>query len=153
MAANPDPAARANRAKPNAYVKSGPKDAKATRTTKSPSRPASAATMDDRFPRAARSSTGASITPRSATTSAEDATGRSATRATCCQTSSWRGECFARDVHPRQTPAPPMKFRLAPGALIVLVSPVASLPVCLVWIAAAYNGLVAKQVAAQAQWQ
>jgi len=46
-----------------------------------------------------------------------------------------------------------MRFKLGPGAIIVLVIFVVSILVFLVWIAAAYNGLVAKQVAAQAQWQ
>jgi LemA protein len=46
-----------------------------------------------------------------------------------------------------------MKLKLGPGAIIVLVIIVVSLLVFLVWIAAAYNGLVAKQVAYEAQWQ
>lgn len=47
-----------------------------------------------------------------------------------------------------------MKFpKLGPGATIVLVIIVVALLVFVVWVAAAYNGLVSKQVAAQTQWQ
>src|SRR3990172_6142627 len=46
-----------------------------------------------------------------------------------------------------------MKFKLGPGAIIVLVILVVSILVFLVWVAAAYNGLVARDVAVQAQWQ
>src|SRR3990172_1494069 len=46
-----------------------------------------------------------------------------------------------------------MKFpKLGPGAIIVLVIIVVSILVFLVWVAAAYNGLVARQVAADTQW-
>jgi LemA protein len=47
-----------------------------------------------------------------------------------------------------------MKFpKFGPAATIILVIIVVSILVFLVWVAAAYNGLVSRDVAVEAQWQ